>query len=160
MFYLQRGRLPHNLKVIFALPQVPTPQVASLWSFILILKWRKKKTNQPLWHFFFTSNNQSVWHHSKPETDKKFTSRKKSEGTSELQTGTPGGLRLRSEWCHQSIQAARLSHKTFCVELNSFKHRRTPFFSWTKILKCVIYSMLPQFLYEILAAESFPNVKK
>lgn len=164
----------HQVNVLFATGQVaPQPQghfcsasgadSPGSISLIIYLDFKmEKKKDQPtaLTFFFFTSNNQSVWHHSKPETDKKFTSRKKSEGTSELQTGTPGGLRLRSEWCHQSIQAARLSHKTFCVELNSFKHRRTPFFSWTKILKCVIYSMLPQFLYEILAAESFPNVKK
>lgn len=164
MFDLQRGTLPHNLKVIFALPQVPTPQVASLWSFILILKWRKKKkTNQLLWqHFFFTSNNQKVFDIIRSQKlIKKFTSRKKkSEGTSELQTGSPEGVRLRSEGRHQSIQAARLSHKTFRVEQNSYKHRRTSFFSWTKILKCVIYSTLPQFLYKILTAESFPNVKK
>lgn len=62
MFDLQRGTLPHNLKVIFALPQVPTPQVASLWSFILILKWREKKDKPTaLTTFLFTSNNQKVF---------------------------------------------------------------------------------------------------
>lgn len=166
------GELPGNgsdltafskLKIKHSASGADSPGSISLIIY-LDFKWRKKKkTNQPLWQQFFfpTSNNKKVFDIIRSQKlIKSSPAEKKSEGTSELQTGTPGGLRLRSEGRHQSIQAAHLSHKTFFVELNSFKHRRTPFFTWTKILKCVIYSLLPQFLYKILAAESFPNVKK
>lgn len=54
MFYLQRGRLPHNLKVIFTLSQ-DSPGSISLIIYLDFKVEEKKKTNQPLWQHFFHS---------------------------------------------------------------------------------------------------------